>query len=128
MGEQIHDKIGQALVSVFQEPGLTLQELDLDNLGSQFLSEFFLDPNYCELLSKVAIRNTRSEGGNPRQIFTISPGAQLQQLNLNQSFDLRTLPANDQTRLALDGLQTLEVALLSAQDLFSQHIMPRTIA
>ena len=53
--EATHDMIGQAVTSMFPQ-GLTLQELDLDNLSSVYLSEFFLDPAHVEILTKASIK------------------------------------------------------------------------
>ena len=74
--------------------GYTIQDLETDNLSGIYMSEFFLDPLHVELLEKVSIMNSRSEGG-PGYIFTLSPNANLTKLALHRNFDLRTMPDND---------------------------------
>ena len=77
-------------------------------------------------MTSVSINKMRSEVG-PRQIFTVTPNAKLLKLALHKSFDLRAIPINQETGQALATVNELEGHLLSAIDLFSQHILPQTI-
>ena len=90
MGENNSDKIGQALLA---QNGYTIQDLDTDNLTGIYMREYFLDPLHVELLGKVSIMNSRSEGC--QYIFALSPNANLTRLALHRNFDLRAMPAND---------------------------------
>ena len=80
-------------------------------MSGAYLSSYFLDPQYVHVLNKMTIHKSRSESGQ-REILSLSPGANLEKLVLARNFDIRAIPATDQTRQALANLVEFEADLL----------------
>ena len=91
---ELHDQICQ---SVVHPHGFTIQELDLDNISGIPMSEYFLDPAFVEIMSEVSLQKTRIEP-MPGELFTLTPGARLRRLCVHSSFDLRSIPLNEESR------------------------------
>ena len=87
-----------------------------------------MDPMRVEILGAIEIKISRSETSGPRQILSLTPQARLSKLKLHNSFDLRAIPMNIETRVALEGVCDFEGHLLSATDLLKRQILPKTIS